>query len=170
MMSLFLTDLYYQRLPFVQIVILTIICSIFTVLTEMNAEQIIYSFGVMSHLYGLFLPVLFTVAFALSKGKLIGGGDVLLALPVAILLPWQCVLAVLWLASVLALLSYASVIASEAKQSSRYVLLAGLLRLKPRNDKGQNRNDRARKTPFGSFLIIATLVVLFMVEPLVNFF
>jgi prepilin signal peptidase PulO-like enzyme (type II secretory pathway) len=138
MMSLFLTDLYYQRLPFVQIVILTIICSIFTVLTEMNAEQIIYSFGLVSHLYGLFLPVLFGIVFALSKGKLIGGGDVLLALPIAILLPWQCVLVVLWLASVLAILFYA-------------------------------RNDRTRRIPFGSFLIVATLVIIFMMKFFVNF-
>jgi hypothetical protein len=100
LMSLFSTDLYYQKLPFVQILILTIICSIFLVLTEVTTEQKMYSFGLFSHLLAL-LPLagLFGVVFAVSRGKLIGGGDVLLGVPLAILLPWQGALVVLLLAS-----------------------------------------------------------------------
>jgi hypothetical protein len=165
MMSLFLNDLYFKKLPFVQIVILTILCSTFLWLTEANIEQKMYSFGLISHVWSLFLPALFGTIFALSRGKSIGGGDVLLGIPIAILLPYQCVLVVLLLASILAVVFYLPVIASKAMQSSNELLTTGLLRLKPRNDKGQGRDDAALNTkiPFGSFLIIATLIACWVV-------
>jgi prepilin signal peptidase PulO-like enzyme (type II secretory pathway) len=145
-MGLFLTDLYYRKLPFVQVVVLTILCSIFMVLTEVIIEQKMYSLVLLDHLWSLIpLTGLFGIVFVLSRGKLIGGGDVLLGIPIAILLSWQGVLAVLLLASVLAVLFY--------------IPLLSMKKIKPNT-----------KLPFGSFLIVATLIVFFVVKLFVNFF
>jgi prepilin signal peptidase PulO-like enzyme (type II secretory pathway) len=137
LVSLFLTDLYYQKVSPVQIVILAIFCSIFTVLTEMVAEQKTYSFTIIEHFFSLIpLTGLFGLTYLISRGKFIGLGDVLLGVPIAILLSWRQALAVLLLASALAVLCYLPMMIKQ--------------KIKPNT-----------KIPFGAFLVLATLAVFF---------
>jgi prepilin signal peptidase PulO-like enzyme (type II secretory pathway) len=145
-LSLFLSDLFYQKLPFIQIVFLTLFCSIFLVLTDVNIDQKMYSITLLNHFFSLIiLTGVFGIAYLITKGKKIGLGDVLLSIPIAILLPWQGGLAVLLLAPVLSIIFYLSSVI-------------------------KNKKVLDIKIPFGSFLILATLMVFFIMEPLVNFF
>jgi Type II secretory pathway, prepilin signal peptidase PulO and related peptidases len=145
-MSLFLTDILYRKLPTRQIAVLTVFCLIFMFLTELLIEHKMYSAVVFEHIYSaIILTGLFSLTYIISAGKTIGFGDIMLSIPIAILLPWQGSLAVLFLASALAILFYFPPIL-------RKKISANI------------------KIPFGSFLIISTLFVFFMMELFVDLF
>lgn len=146
MVTMFLTDLYYQKLRLSQILVLTIFCLIFTILTEIIIEQKSYSIVLYEHLFSLLpLTVLFSLVYLFSKGKLIGLGDILISIPLVILLPWQESLNVLLIASILGVLFYLPQAINRKISSSI-------------------------KVPFGSFLILATIIVIFTMKFFVNFF
>ncbi|MDR3125773.1 MAG: prepilin peptidase [Candidatus Nomurabacteria bacterium] len=146
LMSLFLTDLYCRKLPFIQILILTILCSIFVVLTGVFSEQKMCTSVMIEHIFSLIpLTGLFGTVFLLTRGRLIGGGDVLLGLPIAILLEWRWAIVALLLASVLALIFYLPLFFAKKIKSNT-------------------------KIPFGSFLAIAALTSFFVMKLFVDFF
>ncbi|MDR1197082.1 MAG: prepilin peptidase [Candidatus Nomurabacteria bacterium] len=145
-LSLFLSDLYYQKLPNRLILIISLFLLVFTVLTEIVIEQKICSEVIISHLLALFpITVLFSFLHLISKGKIIGMGDAKLGIPIAILLTWQGSLAVLFLANILAALIVFPALSKK--------------KIKPNT-----------KIAFGPFLILATFLVFFMMEFLMNFF
>lgn len=146
MMSLFLMDLYYRKIQLIQIALLAVFCIVFCFITEIMIEQKSYTIVLYEHLFSL-LPLtgLFGLTFLFSKGKLIGLGDILLSIPLAILLPWKGALVVLLVASTLAVIFY----------------LPQIVRHKVKSNI---------KIPFGSFLILATILFIFVVESFVNFF
>lgn len=144
--SLIYYDLRYQRLPNILIIALTILSLFFTALTEIVIEQKSCSIVIINHLLAL-IPVsgLYLIIYIVSKGKLVGLGDVKLGIPIAILLPWQGVLAVLVVSNVLALLTILPRLVTK--------------KIKPNT-----------KIAFGPFLIISTLVVFLIMKFFVDFF
>ena|GEM_PF-6436816 len=142
---LFHQDIKHQKLPNELIIILTIFCSVFLVLTEIVIEQKSYSTVLFNHALALIpITVLYGVIYIVSRGRMIGLGDVKLGVPIAILLPWQGAVAVLGLSNVLALIVI--------------IIMLTTKKAKPNT-----------KVPFGPFLIVATLLV-FVMKFFVDFF
>lgn len=139
-------DIKHKRLPNILIITQTIICIIFTILTEIIIEQKSYSIVIIEHIFSL-IPIsgFYLVIFALTKGEKIGLGDVKLGIPIAMLLPWQGSLITLGLSNMMALL----------------VCIPLLVTKKIRLNT---------KISFGPFLIIACLLVFFAMKFFVNFF
>ncbi|MDL2328005.1 prepilin peptidase [Ruminococcaceae bacterium OttesenSCG-928-A11] len=139
-------DIRYQRLPNVLIIVQIILCIVFTYMIEVIIEQKDCSVVLITHILAL-LPVsgVYLLLYVLSKGKMIGFGDVKLGVPIAILLSWQGALITLGLANILALIVYAP------------LLLTKKIKLNT-------------KISFGPFLIISCLLTFFAMKFFVNFF
>jgi len=145
MISLFLDDLFNRKMFFSQIAILTGFCILFTLLTDIVIEQKTYSILMIEHILALIpLTILFCTVYFISKEKLIGLGDILLSIPLGILLSWQGSLFVLLLSSIFGIIYY-------------FIVMF------------QNKTKVKTKIPFGSFLILAT-IIFFVVKPFVNLF
>lgn len=140
------SDIRYQKLPNISIIVQITLCLLFMILTEIVIEQKSYAVVLIEHLFALFpISGFYLVVYILSKGKLVGLGDIKLGIPIAILLTWQEALITLVLANFIALIVYAPLLIT----------------------KKYNMNT---KISFGQFLIFACLLVFAAVKFFVNFF
>jgi leader peptidase (prepilin peptidase)/N-methyltransferase len=141
---LLIYDAKYQVLPNRVIYPVIAFSAIFWLISSVTNEQNICSM-VLDLTYSM-LPVagIYGLIFVLSRGKLVGLGDVKLGVIIGFLLPWWGALAVLGLANIMAFLIIA--IWFAAHKSTR------------------------RHIAFGPFLIVATLVFFFVMKFFVDFF
>lgn len=139
-------DIRYKKLPNIFMIALIVLSLIFTILTEMVIEQKSYSIILSSHFLAL-LPVtgLYLIIYVVSRGRLVGLGDVKLGIPIAILLPWQGAIVVLVLANLMAFA----------------VIIPLLITKKIKSNT---------KIPFGPFLIVACLLTFLGMKFFVNLF
>ena len=138
--ALLFFDLRYKKLPNKILFPTMAISAIFFVITSIIIEQNGYSNSLIQLLLAM-IPIagVYGLIFLLSKGKLIGFGDVKLGIVIGFLLTWQATVAVLFLANILA-----------------FLILLPLLLL------GIIKSDK--QIPFGQYLIIATIIVFFLTK------
>jgi prepilin signal peptidase PulO-like enzyme (type II secretory pathway) len=138
-------DIKYQKLPDKIILPVVAVSVVFWVFSSVVNEQNICS-ALTSLVYST-IPIagIYGLVFVLSRGKMVGLGDVKLGIIIGLLLPWWGSVMVLFLANNLAMV----------------MLLPMLLRKKLKTTD---------QIPFGPFLIISTIAVFFVMKLFVNFF
>lgn len=140
LIALLIFDQKYKILPNKIIFPLMSFSAIFCIISHGVIEQITYS-NLLIEVFLSMLPVagVYLLIYTLSKGKLIGYGDVKLGIIIGFLLPWQGSLAVLFLANILA-----------------FIVLLPLLLIK--------KTDIDRRISFGPYLISATILIFLLMQ------
>jgi len=146
LIALLFFDLRYKKLPNKIMFPTMAVSVIFFVITSVIIEQNSYSDALVTVVLAM-LPIagVYGLIYLVSRGKLVGFGDVKLGVIIGFLLVWQAGVAVLFLANILAFL----------------VMLPQLILKKA---------DANKNISFGPFLIIATTSVFFVVKLFVDLF
>ena len=146
LIALAVYDMRYRKLPNKVMFSTIVVAAIFYIITSVFIEQNSYSLATLNAIFAM-LPItgVYGLIYILTRGKMVGFGDVKLGLIIGFLLPWQGGLAVLFLANIL-----------------------GFIIILPKLIMGKIKPDA--RVSFGPYLIVATITAFFMMETFMNLF